>query len=169
MNELQEKSITHTTNSCGPINVSLSLQQKNIAYTTRRRALHTIQEKSITHNHYIELTYQKSYQTVCSQRCHQIWTWFPAVRSTNFGHKPACTEMLWEIITYLYRWNWPSLTFSYYSLHLTFLLSSPVSQCVAWRAPICSNVYGGWFAPRARHSVRMTYWPSAALRLLRES
>ena len=31
---------------------------------------------------------------------------------------------------------------------------------------ICSSAYGGWFAPRLRHSVRMTYRPSAALRLL---
>ena len=44
--------------------------------------------------------------------------------------------------------------------------SSPVAQCVARRAPICSNAYGGWLAPRPRHSVRMTYRPSAALRLL---
>ena len=44
--------------------------------------------------------------------------------------------------------------------------SSPVAQCVARRAPICSNVYGGWFAPRPRQSVRMTYRPSAALWLL---
>ena len=32
-----------------------------------------------------------------------------------------------------------------------------VAQCVARQDPICSNAYGGWFAPRARHSVRMTY------------
>ena len=44
--------------------------------------------------------------------------------------------------------------------------SSPMAQCVAQRAPICSNAYGGWFAPRPRHCVRMTYRPSAALRLL---
>ena len=31
---------------------------------------------------------------------------------------------------------------------------------------LCSNAYGDWFAPRPRHSVRMTYRPSAALRLL---
>ena len=42
-----------------------------------------------------------------------------------------------------------------------------VAQCVARRAPICSNAYGGRFAPHPRHSVRMTYRPSAALRLLR--
>ena len=30
-------------------------------------------------------------------------------------------------------------------------------QCVARRAPICSNTYGRWFTPRARHSVRMTH------------
>ena len=41
-----------------------------------------------------------------------------------------------------------------------------MAQCVARQAPIGSNVYGGWFAPRARHSVRMIYRPSAALRLL---
>ena len=28
------------------------------------------------------------------------------------------------------------------------------------------DAYGGWFAPRAHHSVRMTYRPSAALRLV---
>ena len=44
--------------------------------------------------------------------------------------------------------------------------SSPVVQCVSQRAPICSNTYGDWFAPRARHSVRMAHRPSAALRLL---
>ena len=44
-------------------------------------------------------------------------------------------------------------------------LSSPVAQCVA-RELLCSNAYGGWLAPRPRHSVRMTYRPSAALRLL---
>ena len=37
---------------------------------------------------------------------------------------------------------------------------------LARRVPICSNAYGGWFALCARHSVRMTYRPSAALRLL---
>ena len=31
---------------------------------------------------------------------------------------------------------------------------------------LCSNAYGGWFAPRAHHSVRMTYRLSAVLRLL---
>ena len=31
---------------------------------------------------------------------------------------------------------------------------------------LCSNACGGWFASRARHSVRMTYRPSAALQLL---
>ena len=31
---------------------------------------------------------------------------------------------------------------------------------------ICSNAYGRWFVPRVRHSVRMTYRLSAALRLL---
>ena len=45
-------------------------------------------------------------------------------------------------------------------------ISSAVAQCAEQQAPICSNVYGGWFAPRAHHSVRMTYRPSAALRLL---
>ena len=40
---------------------------------------------------------------------------------------------------------------------------SPVAQCVAPRAPICSNVYGDWFAPHARHSVGMTYRPIVAL------
>ena len=34
------------------------------------------------------------------------------------------------------------------------------------QAPICSNANGRWFAPRTRHSVRLTYRPSAALRLL---
>ena len=43
---------------------------------------------------------------------------------------------------------------------------SPVAQCVARGAPICSNAYGGWFAPRAHHSMRMTYRPIPALRLL---
>ena len=28
------------------------------------------------------------------------------------------------------------------------------------------HMYGGWFTPRVRHSMRMTYRPSAALRLL---
>ena len=32
--------------------------------------------------------------------------------------------------------------------------------------PMCSNTYGGWFTPCHHHSVRMTYRPSAALRLL---
>ena len=41
-----------------------------------------------------------------------------------------------------------------------FLFESYLS--LARRAPICSNAYGGWFAPRPRHSVRMTYWPNAA-------
>ena len=41
-----------------------------------------------------------------------------------------------------------------------------MAQYIAWRAPKCSNVYGSWFVPCARHSVRMTYRPtSAALRL----
>ena len=44
---------------------------------------------------------------------------------------------------------------------------SPVVQCVVWRAPLCSNEYGCWFAPRPRHCMRITYKPSAALRLLR--
>ena len=44
-------------------------------------------------------------------------------------------------------------------------LSSSVAQCVARRVTrsICSNEYGRWFVPRVRHSVRMTYRPSAAL------
>ena len=29
-----------------------------------------------------------------------------------------------------------------------------------------ASSYGGWFVPRPRHSVRMTYRPSTALRLL---
>ena len=37
---------------------------------------------------------------------------------------------------------------------------------VVSRGAVCSNAYGGWFAPRARHSMRMTYRPSAALWLL---
>ena len=45
-------------------------------------------------------------------------------------------------------------------------MSSPVAQCIVWRAPVCSNAYGGWFMPRPRHCVRLTYRPSAALRLL---
>ena len=54
-----------------------------------------------------------------------------------------------------------------YSAHIpSSSLSSPVVQCVARRAPICSNAYGGWFAPCPRHSVRMTYRFSAALWLL---
>ena len=45
--------------------------------------------------------------------------------------------------------------------------SSPVAQCIAQRAPIIfGNANGGWFVPRARHSVRMTCRPSTALRLL---
>ena len=32
---------------------------------------------------------------------------------------------------------------------------------------LCSNAYGRWFAPRTRHSVRMTYTSNAALQLLR--
>ena len=43
--------------------------------------------------------------------------------------------------------------------------SSRVAQCVARRA-ICSNAYGGWFAPRVRHCLRTTHRPSAALQLL---
>ena len=39
----------------------------------------------------------------------------------------------------------------------------PVAQCVAQQAQICSNAYGGWFMPHPRHSVRLTYRPSAAL------
>ena len=42
---------------------------------------------------------------------------------------------------------------------------SPVAQCVVRRAPICSNAYGGWFAPCPRHRERLTYRPSAALQL----
>ena len=34
------------------------------------------------------------------------------------------------------------------------------------RSAASSYAYGGWFAPRVRHSVRMTHRPSAALRLL---
>ena len=45
--------------------------------------------------------------------------------------------------------------------------ASPVVQCIVERAPICSNVHGGWFMPHPCHSVRMTYRPSAALRLIR--
>ena len=41
-----------------------------------------------------------------------------------------------------------------------------MAQCVARWAPICSNAYGGWFAPHPRHSVRLTYRPSATLQLL---
>ena len=41
-----------------------------------------------------------------------------------------------------------------------------MAQCVTRRAPICSNAYGGWFAPLPWHSVRITYRPSAALWLL---
>ena len=37
-------------------------------------------------------------------------------------------------------------------------MSPPVAQCVAWRAPICSNAYGGWFASCAHHCVSMTYY-----------
>ena len=44
------------------------------------------------------------------------------------------------------------------------LMSSPVAQCAARHAAMCT--YGGWFRPHARHSVRMTYRPSAALQLL---
>ena len=37
----------------------------------------------------------------------------------------------------------------------------------AWRGELlCSNAYGGWFAPCARHSLRMTNRPNTALRLL---
>ena len=44
---------------------------------------------------------------------------------------------------------------------------SPVAHvCRLASFSICSNVYGGWFKPHARHSVRMTYRPSAAVRLL---
>ena len=39
----------------------------------------------------------------------------------------------------------------------SYFLLSPMAQCVAQWAPICCNANGGWFAPRARHSVRMTY------------
>ena len=50
------------------------------------------------------------------------------------------------------------------------IISPPVAWCIAWcvarGAPICGNAYGGWFTPHARHSVRMTCRPSAALRLL---
>ena len=49
-------------------------------------------------------------------------------------------------------------------MHL--ILSYPVAQCVARRAPMFCNAYDGWFAPPACHSVRMTYRPSTALRLL---
>ena len=45
-------------------------------------------------------------------------------------------------------------------------MSSPMASCVVRRAPVCSNVYGCWFAPRVRHSVRLTYRPSGALQLL---
>ena len=44
------------------------------------------------------------------------------------------------------------------------LLQTPFS---AQRASLYTNAYGGWFAYHARHSVRMTYRTSAALRLLR--
>ena len=44
--------------------------------------------------------------------------------------------------------------------------SSSVAQCIAQRAPICSNTYGGWFKPHPRHSMRLTYRPGTALRLL---
>ena len=48
----------------------------------------------------------------------------------------------------------------------TYITLSPVAQCSAWRGELlCSSAYGGWFVPCARHSVRMTYRLSAALRL----
>ena len=46
------------------------------------------------------------------------------------------------------------------------MLSSPVAQGVAWRTPMQQCAYGGWFAPCACHSMKMTYRPSAALQLL---
>ena len=50
--------------------------------------------------------------------------------------------------------------------YLSLSLSSPVAQCVARRAPMQQCVW--WLVrTRARHSVRMTYRPSAVLRLLR--
>ena len=51
-------------------------------------------------------------------------------------------------------------------------VSQKVPYCLLWRNASRSelyaamHIYGGWFAPRVRHSVRMTYRPSAALRLL---
>ena len=51
---------------------------------------------------------------------------------------------------------------------LDFSITDQVSRGAVRSAEssICSNAYGGWFAPRPRHSVRMTYRPSAALWLL---
>ena len=54
--------------------------------------------------------------------------------------------------------------------HPTCLMGHSLSvfSCGAMRsvAPISSIAYGRWFAPSVRHSVRMTYRPSAALWLL---
>ena len=50
---------------------------------------------------------------------------------------------------------------------ISHILSSPVVQCVAQRTSIrCSNLYGGWFTPLARYSVRLTYKSNTALWLL---
>ena len=32
-------------------------------------------------------------------------------------------------------------------LHHRLMMLSPLAQSVAWRVPICSNAYGGWFTP----------------------
>ena len=85
--------------------------------------------------------------------------WFSKLRTEMFQY----AVFMWIHVTHNSIYNYipcPAIIIIHYP-------SSSVAQCVVRRAPrsICSNEYGHWFAPRVRHSVRMTYRsrPSAAL------
>ena len=81
------------------------------------------------------------------------------------GHQNISVVLFWTSLHYVFILQGHRIPWNISAVCIRDI-SSPVAQCVARRAPMQQCAYGGWFPPRPRHSVRMTYRPSAALRLL---